>query len=70
MKIGLITKGIIISDGWTNVLGRPLMNILVICLKGDFYCKSLDCGNETKDIIFIATKLIEKIDIIGPKNII
>ena len=70
MKIGLITKGTITSDGWTNVLGRPLMNILVICLKGEFYRKSIDCGSETKDAIFIATKLIEEIDIIGPKNII
>ena len=46
------------------------MNILVIYLKGDFYRKSIDYGSQTKDITFIAIKLIEKIDIIKPKNII
>ena len=42
IKIGLITKDTIISDGWTNILDQPLINILMVCLKKDFYHKSID----------------------------
>ena len=60
----------IVSDGWTNVKGKPLINILGVSVSGAIFLSNHDYSDCYKPIINIAQPLLETIQTIGPYNVI
>jgi hypothetical protein len=60
----------IVSDGWRNVKGRPLINILGVPTSGAVFLSSHDYSDHYKTGINIAEALIKTIQEIGPYNVI
>jgi len=60
----------ICSDGWDNVTRRPLMNVMLVCPVGDIFLGSIDTTGSKKDKSYIAGKLKEYIDEVGPQNVV
>ena len=60
---GLIneTGGLIISDGWTDVAGRPIVNALLATPAGIKFIKAVDTSGSTKDKGYIANFIIDVI---------
>jgi hypothetical protein len=56
----------IVSDGWTNVKGRPLINILGVSASGAVFLSTHDYLNHYKRCINIVDALIKTIQEIGP----
>jgi hypothetical protein len=56
----------IVSDGWKNVKGRPLMNILGVSASGVVFLSTHDYSDRYKICINIADALIKTIQEIGP----
>ena len=38
----------IVSDGWSNVQRRPLINIMLVCPRGECFMKAIDSSGEIK----------------------
>eukprot|EP01018_Ginkgo_biloba_P000099 Gb_18470 [translate_table: standard] len=64
------TGVLIISDGWTDARNRPLINVIVVCLKGSMFLNAVDCNGELKDATFIVSILIDAIESVGPSNVV
>ena len=60
----------IISNGWTNVKGKPLINILGVSASGAVFLSAHDYSNRYKTGINIAEPLLDTIQMIGPYNVI
>ena len=45
------------SDGWDNVVHRPLMNIMLSCPAGDIFLGSVDTSGNKKIKEYIAGEL-------------
>ena len=60
----------IVSDGWTNVKGKPLINILGVSASGAVFLSTHDYSDCYKPSINIAQPLLETIQTIGPYNVI
>jgi hypothetical protein len=60
----------ICSDGWDNVVRRPLMNVMLVCPVGDVFLGSIDTTGNKKNIGYIADKLKEYIEVVGPENVV
>ena len=60
----------IVSDGWSNVQRRPLINIMVICPRGECFIKAVDSSGEIKSGAYIASIISDVIDEIGEKNVL
>lgn len=60
----------ICSDGWDNVVHRPLMNVMLVCPVGDVFLGSIDTTGNKKDKGYIAGKLKEYIEAVGPHNVV
>jgi hypothetical protein len=56
----------IVSDGWKNVKGRPLINILGVSTSGAIFLSSHDYSDRYKTCINIADALLKTIQEIGP----
>ena len=56
----------IVSNGWKNVKGRPLMNILGVSTSGAVFLSAHDYSYRYKTSINIADALIKTIEEIGP----
>ena len=54
------------SDGWDNVVHRPLMNIMLSCLADDIFLSSVDTSRNKKTKEYIAEELKKFIEQIGP----
>jgi hypothetical protein len=69
---GLIEEigAMIISDGWTSVQDRPILNALLSTPVGAKFLKAIDTSGETKDKEFIADFVITVINESTPKNIV
>lgn len=64
-----LTGATAISDGWSDVRRRPLLNLLVVSPKGEMFLKAVT-GGETKDAAYIAARLIAAIRDVGAENVI
>ena len=53
------------SDGWDNVVHRPLMNIMLSCPTGDIFLGSIDTSGNKKTKEYIARELKKFIEQIG-----
>jgi hypothetical protein len=60
----------IVSDGWTNVKGKPLISVLVVSVSGAIFLSAYDYSEKFKTDINIAEPLLETIERIGPYNVI
>jgi hypothetical protein len=60
----------IVSDGWTNVKGKPLINILSVSKSGVIFLSAHDYSDRYKTRINIAYALLKTIQEIGPYNVI
>jgi hypothetical protein len=60
----------IVFDGWTNVKGKPLINILVVSKSGAIFLSTHDYSDRYKTGINIADALLKTIQEIGPYNVI
>jgi hypothetical protein len=60
----------ILSDGWTNVKGKPLINILGVFSTGAVFLSSHDYSDRFKTGINIAKPLLRTIESIGPYDVI
>ena len=69
---GLITEigAMVISDGWTSIQDRPIINALLATPVGTKFLKAIDTSGETKDKEFIADFVIDVINESTPKNIV
>ncbi len=65
-----LTGATITSDGWFDVRRRPLLNLLVVSLKGEMFLKAVDTGGETKDAAYITRQLIDCIREVGVNSVI
>ncbi|XP_059073592.1 uncharacterized protein LOC131855961 [Cryptomeria japonica] len=60
----------IVSDGWTDIARRPLINILVCSPKGIMFMKSHDTSGHVKDTTYIAGLFREAIEQVGRNNVV
>jgi len=71
MTSSWIDNGVsIVSDGWTNVKGKPLISILAVSVSGAIFLSAYDYSDKFKTDINIVEPLLETIDHIGPYNVI
>lgn len=64
------TGGTLVSDGWTNVQNRAIINFLLVTGDGAMFVDGVDTSGQIKDADFIATELAKRIDSIGSDNIV
>lgn len=64
-----VTGFVLGSDGWTDAQHRPLLNIMLVSPKGVKFVRALDTSGHEKSGDYIADKLGEVIDEIGPEHI-
>ncbi|XP_074299373.1 uncharacterized protein LOC141630454 [Silene latifolia] len=60
----------IVSDGWTNVKGEPLINIIASNNRGSMFMYADDFSGQEKTVKNIANYLLKSIDEIGPSNVL
>jgi hypothetical protein len=60
----------IVSNGWTNMKGGPLINILGVSASGAIFLSAHDYSDRYKTGINIADALLKTIQEIGPCNFI
>jgi hypothetical protein len=65
-----VTGAMLISDGWTSVQSRPIVNALLTTPAGTMFLKALDTSGNVKDADFIADFICAIIEAQGPKNIV
>ncbi|KAK2440747.1 hypothetical protein QL285_012121 [Trifolium repens] len=64
-------KGVtLVSDGWTDVQRRPLINFIGICEGGPIFLKAIDGSREYKDKHYMANILKDVIKEVGPHNVV
>jgi hypothetical protein len=67
-KYSIETYGATIcTDGWDNVVHRPLMNIMLSCPAGDVFLGSIDTTGNSKTKEYIAGELKRYIENVGPR---
>ena len=60
----------IVSDGWSNVQRRPLINVMVVCPRGETFIKSIDSSGAIKSGMYIADVLSTVIQEIGSEHVV
>lgn len=65
-----LTGAIIISDGWTSVQARAIVNALLATQAGIMFLEALGTSGKTKDARFIADFIINIIEARGSQNIV
>ncbi|GAU44553.1 hypothetical protein TSUD_400170 [Trifolium subterraneum] len=66
-----VEKGVsIVTDGWTDVQRRPLINYMATSSAGPIFLKAIDGTGEFKDRHFIANLILSVIDEVGAQNVV
>ena len=60
----------IVSDGWTNVKGKPLISVLAMSVSGAIFLSAYDYSDKFKTDINIVEPLLETIESIGQYNVV
>jgi Protein of unknown function (DUF 659)/hAT family C-terminal dimerisation region len=60
----------LVSDGWTDVGSRPLLNVLAVSPFGVMFLEGIDTSGEDKTGLFIANTLSKIIMRLGPDNVV
>jgi hypothetical protein len=58
------------SDGWSDAVSRPLLNVLAVNAKGPKFVDAINTGGEVKSGQYIAGKLMESIEEIGAEYVV
>jgi hypothetical protein len=61
---------VLVSDGWTSVANRPIINALAALPIDLFFLAALDTSGETKDARYIADFMIKQITAYGSANVV
>ena len=63
------TQGVsIVSDGWSNVKNRPLINVLAVNSRGAMFMYAEDFSGVENTGVEIAKFLLGAIETVGPSN--
>ena len=65
-----LTRCSLMSDGWTDIRGRTLLNFLVHCPRGTMFMRSVDASAHVKDAVLLCGLLDEFIQEIGPQHVV
>lgn len=66
-----ITTGLtVVSDGWSNVQNRPIINFLAVTTEGAVFLDACDTSGEIKDAQYIANSICQQIESIGPEKVV
>ncbi|KAH6555265.1 hypothetical protein KP509_1Z269200 [Ceratopteris richardii] len=60
----------IVCDGWSDTRNRPIINIMVSCIFGTMFLKSVDTSCEVKSGEYIFEILKDAIMNVGPENVV
>ncbi|XP_075638455.1 uncharacterized protein LOC142610526 [Castanea sativa] len=60
----------IVSDGWTDIQKRPLINFMATSAKGPLFIKSIDGTKEYKDKHFISDLFLKVIGEVGHQHVV
>ena len=66
----LYSRCTIARDGWSNVQRRPLINVMLVCPRGETFIKSIDSFGAIKSGAYIANALVNVIEEVGPQHVI
>lgn len=64
------TKCTVTSDGWSDPVSHPLLNILAVNPIGAKFLTAVNTEGEVKSGLYIATALLEAIDGVGAENVV
>ena len=65
------THGVsVVSDGWTNMKNKPLINVMASNSRGSMFLYAEDFSGEEKTGEAIAQFLLQAIEEIGPSNVL
>jgi hypothetical protein len=71
MKSVWAEKGVTIcSDGWTDAQRKQLINFIVVSKSKPMFLQAIDASGEEKTKEYIAKKLIQVVEEVGPKNMV
>lgn len=60
----------IVSDGWSNVQRRPLINVMVVSPRGEAFVRAVDSSGMIKTGSYIADVLTSVIEEVGSKYVV
>ena len=60
----------LVSDGWTNVQSRPIINFLMVASEGAMFLAANDTSGKEKNAEYIAQLLGEQIEKIGQEKVV
>ncbi|KAL3687591.1 hypothetical protein R1sor_013900 [Riccia sorocarpa] len=63
-------RGTMSCDGWTNVRGRALLNLVIVSRHGEMLVRHVDGSNTYKDSQWVADNIINEVEKVGPYNIL
>ena len=66
----LYSRCTIVSGGWSNVQRRPLINVMLVCPRGETFIKSTNNFGAIKISAYIADALVNVIKEVGPQHIV
>jgi hypothetical protein len=58
----------IASDGWTNTQSRPLLNLLMVCPRGEVFLRAVNTEGATKDAPYTAAVICEAIEEVSRRS--
>ena len=64
------TGCVLLSDGWTSVSSRPIINALLSTPAGTRFLKAIDTSGSDKDAEYIADFMTELIRMVDPENVV
>ena len=59
-----------VSDGWSNVQRKPLINIMIVSPRGEIFVSAVDSAGSIKFGPYIANVISSIIREVGAKNVI
>lgn len=65
-----VTGAMLMSDGWTNVAKKPIVNALASLPLGSYFMAARDTEGKTKNADYIARFMIEQIGIFGKERVV
>ena len=60
----------LVSDGWTSVTNRPIINFLVVSSEGATFLSSVDTSGNDKSADYIADLIVERVVEVGQDRIV
>ena len=60
----------IVSDGWSNVQRKPLINIMIVSPRGETFVRGADFAGSIKSGPYIVDVISSVIDEVGASNVV